>query len=103
MLLGGYLDRDVRHRWILPMELTVHGLCAIGIQLGRIDRFNSWDLVARPHHVVRSLGGLDWGLVALAFAVVSVGYAVMKPLTLLAMAGVRELRSSPVRALRSRG
>jgi uncharacterized membrane protein len=41
--------------WSLPRllgaDLTLHALCAIGVFLGRFFRFNSWDLVARPHDI----------------------------------------------------
>jgi uncharacterized membrane protein len=95
ILLGRYIARVGRPRWVLPMELVIHGLCAVGIQLGRIDRLNSWDLVARPHHIVQSLGDLDWALVVLAFAVVSAGYVLMKQVTLALVSLAPALRLRP--------
>jgi uncharacterized membrane protein len=53
--LGEYLKRNGLSRFVLPIELTLHGLCAIGIFLGRVERFNSWDLVYHPHLVLISL------------------------------------------------
>lgn len=45
---GDYLKRHNLSHWILGMELSLHGLSAIGIYLGRFLRFNSWDVLARP-------------------------------------------------------
>jgi hypothetical protein len=36
----------------LPAELSLHLLAAVGIFLGRVDRLNSWDILARPVGVV---------------------------------------------------
>lgn len=37
------------------IELSLHCLCAVGIVLGRVFRFNSWDLLSRPDQVLDSL------------------------------------------------
>lgn len=37
------------------IELGLHCLCAVGIVLGRVFRFNSWDLLSRPDQVLDSL------------------------------------------------
>jgi uncharacterized membrane protein len=34
------------------------GLCSVGVVIGRFQRWNSWDLVTRPHSVVAET--LDW-------------------------------------------
>lgn len=60
---GSYVVAVVRlERWlrrcgwslprVLGVDLTVHALCAVGVLLGRVYRFNSWDLVARPGDVL---------------------------------------------------
>jgi uncharacterized membrane protein len=82
LLLGRYLRREGRTSWVLPIELGLHGLCAIGINLGRFERLNTWDAVARPSHLWRGLTGLDPLLVVTAFAAVVGCYYVLKPVTL---------------------
>jgi uncharacterized membrane protein len=41
-------DHGVSRRAVLLTDLSLHALCAVGIVLGRVFRFNSWDLVANP-------------------------------------------------------
>jgi len=55
MNLGYYLEKRHRHNWILPADLLSHLLSAIGIYLGRFLRWNTWDVVARPDDLGRSL------------------------------------------------
>jgi len=50
--LGSYLTQQGLRRWVLGVEMGLHTLCAIGVKLGRFDRFNSWDLVVHPLKVV---------------------------------------------------
>jgi uncharacterized membrane protein len=42
--------------WSLPRllgaDITLHALCAVGVFLGRVFRFNSWDLLARPDEIL---------------------------------------------------
>ena len=33
---------------MLAVDLSLHALCAVGIVVGRVFRFNSWDLVTNP-------------------------------------------------------
>lgn len=41
-------DHGVSRRAVLITDLSLHALCAVGIVLGRVFRFNSWDLVTNP-------------------------------------------------------
>ncbi|MFC4858170.1 DUF1361 domain-containing protein [Actinophytocola glycyrrhizae] len=41
-------ERGVSRRAVLLTDLSLHALCAVGIVLGRVFRFNSWDLVTNP-------------------------------------------------------
>jgi uncharacterized membrane protein len=43
-------------RWRWPAEIGLHGVCSVGIFLGRFFRLNSWDLVVRPNSVLQYLG-----------------------------------------------
>ena len=40
---------------LIAAELGVHGLATVGIVLGRVFRFNSWDLIAQPGQVIDTL------------------------------------------------
>ncbi|MBW4697730.1 MAG: DUF1361 domain-containing protein [Aphanocapsa lilacina HA4352-LM1] len=55
VLMGRYLRQQGLARWILPIELAIHALSAVGIYLGRFQRFNSWDIVTQPDAIVDDL------------------------------------------------
>jgi uncharacterized membrane protein len=68
-------------------ELTVHALSAVGIYLGRFQRFNSWDIVSNPDVLIRSLidnllNHRPLVVIAVTFVVLTVLYGSMKFITL---------------------
>jgi uncharacterized membrane protein len=72
-----YLVGVGRAAWAAPAELALHGLCAVGIWLGRFHRFNSWDVVTRPTATVEEVAdGLmrtrPQAIVLLTFTVIAV-------------------------------
>ena len=85
--LNDYLRERAGQHWILPTELTIHFLSALGIYLGRFLRFNSWDIIADPTHVAAStLNTLTskqpLAVMFVTFVILTVLYWVMKQVTL---------------------
>lgn len=85
--LGRFLQQKGLSHWTTVIELLLHGLCAIGVYLGRIQRLNSWDLVVRPTQVlqkaiasVTTTQGLLF--ILLATGVITLLYAILKAITL---------------------
>lgn len=71
--------------WSLPrllgVDITLHALCAVGIFLGRFFRFNSWDLVLRPHDIAATVKVPEprsVALLAVTFVVLAAGTAVVR-------------------------
>lgn len=52
LLVHKRIDREFGPIWGWLTVVTSVGLCAIGVVIGRFQRWNSWDLVTRPHAVV---------------------------------------------------
>jgi uncharacterized membrane protein len=53
-----YCQQRYSNSAILPLEIILHFLSAIGIYLGRFLRLNSWHLVTQPEEVLWSLENL---------------------------------------------
>lgn len=49
--LENYLRDLVTPQYLLIVRIIAHGLCVVGIYIGRFERFNSWDFVTRPVNV----------------------------------------------------
>lgn len=82
-----YLKRIGLQHLTLWTELLTHGLCAIGIYLGRFHRFNSWDLVTDPDMVlVNTLNDLTskrpLAVILVTFIGLTALYWIFKQLTL---------------------
>lgn len=85
--LGLYLKGQGLHRLVLPVEWGLHGLSAIGVNLGRFDRFNSWDLLVRPGSILLEIlqdltRGKTLGIIAIATLIIAALYWVGKQVTL---------------------
>lgn len=52
--LDNYLSSFFNPKYIFAIDLIVHGLCVVGIYIGRFERFNSWDLLTRPQAVIQT-------------------------------------------------
>ena len=84
---GHYLKRQRAERFIVWAELITHGLCAIGVYLGRFQRFNSWDLVTDPGNVLLTTANELTAkrpllVIVITFVVITVFYWVIKQVTL---------------------
>ncbi|NJR68575.1 MAG: DUF1361 domain-containing protein [Synechococcales cyanobacterium CRU_2_2] len=93
-----YLVREGAKRFVNWAELMMHGLCAIGIFLGRFHRLNSWDLVQAPSAtLVQVLDTLTtkWPafVILITFLIITILYWIMKQVTLGLVLRYRELRA----------
>ena len=96
----GFLRRVGLNGWTIPVEVTLHAVCAIGIFMGRQLRFNSWDAFHDPYAVASTSAERltqQEGVVFVAgmFATILVLYTAFKLVHLAVAASVRRMRSRP--------
>jgi len=85
--LDYYIKQNGDSRFILPTELLIHALSAMGIYLGRFTRVNSWDLATDPTSIVTlTLNTLTTkrpaAVVLVTFIILTVLYWIMKQIKL---------------------
>jgi uncharacterized membrane protein len=73
----------LRRPW--TVELGVHAATAVGIYLGRIHRFNSWDVARQPFALLDTLAAgftrpAAIAGIAVAFAALTIGQAITNPI-----------------------
>ena len=98
--LGRYLKEQKKPHWIKPTEWVLHALCAFGIYLGRVPRFNSWELLTNPGQIVSFIAKDIWQPPAAAAMLVTfvtlVGvYWLLKHLSLAVLLYLRTIREEP--------
>lgn len=96
--LGHYMRQQGWGARIREAEMLLHALSAIGVYLGRFLRFNSWDILAKPHMLLDTVVDdllAKWPLLVMAitFCVIAGLYWPLKQITLAVLAYRRDRRS----------
>ncbi len=87
MNVGYFLTDRQQATRVIWVELGLHGLAAIAIYLGRFTRFNSWDVIADPIHLLQTIGAIATSrhnclIVTTLFLVVTGCYWICKRITI---------------------
>lgn len=85
--MGYYCHKLGLGKYIIGVELITHALCALGIYLGRFQRFNSWDILTSPDYLMRSIvdnltGKWSIMMISITFIILVVLHWLMKEITL---------------------
>ncbi|PSB12162.1 DUF1361 domain-containing protein [Pleurocapsa sp. CCALA 161] len=73
--LEQYLTNFIAPKYLTIVNAIAHGLCIVGVYLGRLERFNSWDFVTKPGTVLATtLQDLfdGWKLLSMAIAFIAI-------------------------------
>jgi uncharacterized membrane protein len=94
---GRYIQRQGAGHMVVWTELITHALCAVGVYLGRFQRFNSWDLVVAPGNVLLSAAHdmtakHSLVVIGITFVILTILYWFMKQLTLGILLRLRDAR-----------
>jgi uncharacterized membrane protein len=85
--LGYYLQERGKGEWVLKTELIIHALSAVGIYWGRFLRFNTWDFITQPDHLLTKgveelLGKQPLVIIAITFIILAGLHWLAKRVTL---------------------
>jgi uncharacterized membrane protein len=82
-------DQGIGRFGLIASELSIHCLVAVGVVLGRVFRFNSWDLLARPGEVLEAirLPPSERGIAIVAFLVAAFALGTLLARTLARLGG----------------
>jgi uncharacterized membrane protein len=80
---GNYLRWVAHKAWVMPMEIVLNFLCAVGVYWGRYLRLNSWDVVSKPYALAqKAIDSLGAEMAALPilkyFVFITLAYYVLK-------------------------
>lgn len=85
MLAEQYIRREWSAKLALWWVPIIHGLCALGVYLGRVQRLNSTDIIERPLSVVRDLvvDFTSWHAITITVGFFVLFYGLYQPLSRL--------------------
>jgi uncharacterized membrane protein len=81
--LERYLKFQYLEKFILPTQLCIHLLCAIGIYIGKFLRLNSWNFITNRDILISKftqelIGKIPFAIILLTFLILSGLYAISK-------------------------